>query len=399
MNPSSIRQLNRKQSRKANRRADWAQRIAQTIALVALAFAPQYLSSYNLSLLGRFLALCILALGLTVVWGWGGILSLGQGVFFGLGGYALALHLKLSGLAPGELPDFMQWSGADHLPWWWNIFHHAGVSIAAVVLVPMAAAAALAWLVFHRRVGGVYFALITQALALAFATLLVSEQAFTGGFNGLTDFQSFFGFSPMDSSVERNLYWITLAFVAVSFIFLRWLLGTKFGKVLLAIRDGENRIRFLGYNPVPYKVVAFALGGALAGISGALFTLHAGVISPAMLGVVPSIEMIVWVAVGGRESLVGAIVGTLLVNFGKDWVSSAMPTLWLFVMGLLFVLVVTVLPQGLAGVSQTVAGWLPAFAGSRARRASLDRAAAGIAPHSSAAVADPSTPRWESRRE
>lgn len=352
-----------------NRKRRFAGIAAQAAALVALAFAPQFLSAYNLSLLGRFLALCILALGLTLVWGWGGILSLGQGVFFGLGAYALALHLKLMGLGPGELPDFMQWSGTDHLPWWWSIFHSASVAVAAVVLVPMAAAAALAWLVFRRRVGGVYFALITQALALAFATLLVSEQPFTGGFNGLTDFHSIFGFSLMDASAQRGLYWITLAFVAVAFLCLRWLLATKFGKVLLAIRDGENRIRFLGYNPVPYKVVAFSLGGALAGIAGALFTLHVGVISPAMVGVVPSIEMIVWVAVGGRESLAGAVVGTLLVNFGKDWISSAMPNAWLYIMGLLFVLVVTVLPQGLAGASDSLARVLPGFARRPVRRA------------------------------
>jgi len=378
---------------------------AQTAAFVALALAPQFLSAYNLSLLGRFLALSVLALGLTIVWGWGGILSLGQGVFFGLGAYALAMYLKLAGLGAGELPDFMEWSGTDHLPWWWGIFHHAWVAIAGVVLVPMASAAALAWLVFRRRVGGVYFALITQALALAFATLLVSEQAFTGGFNGLTDFHSVFGYSLMDPAFQRSLYWITLGFVAAAFLALRWLLGTRFGKILLAIRDGENRIRFLGYNPVPYKIVAFALGGALAGISGALFTLHVGVISPAMAGVVPSIEMIVWVAVGGRESLAGAVAGTLLVNFGKDWISSAMPNLWLFMMGLLFVLVVTVLPKGLAGAPQSLGPQLAAIRRMRARmRERKDSRKAGarkscLGDAAAAACRATSTAECESRHE
>lgn len=322
--------------------------------LTGLAAAPFVLSSYHLSLLGRFLALSILALGIALVWGWGGILSLGQGVFFGLGGYALAMHLKLVSLAPGDLPDFMQWSGLDHLPWWWNIFHHAWIAIAAVILVPAMAGAALAWLVFHRRVGGVYFALITQALVLAFTTLLVSEQGYTGGFNGLTDFSTLLGYSVGDPRFERWLYWITLAILALAFAFSRWLLRADFGKILLAIRDGENRIRFLGYNPAPYKVAVFAVGAAFAGIAGGLYTLHTGVISPAMIGVVPSIEMVVWVAVGGRESLLGAIIGTLLVNFGKDWISSAMPDLWLFVMGALFVLVVTVLPRGLAGLAESL---------------------------------------------
>lgn len=320
-------------------------------ALIVLGLAPYYLSSYNLSLLGRFLALAILAVGLVLVWGWGGILSLGQGVFFGIGAYALAIHLKLAGLGPGELPDFMQWSGLDHLPWWWRIFHSTGFSLAAVVLLPALAAAGLAWLVFHRRVGGVYFALITQALALAFATLLVSEQPYTGGFNGLTDFTNLLGFTLTDPKVQRGLYWVTLGVLALGFGLCVWVLQTNFGRLLLAIRDGENRVRFLGYNPVPYKVAVFAFGGALAGVAGALFTLHVGVISPAMTGVVPSIEMVVWVAVGGRESLIGAVAGTLLVNFGKDWVSSAMPNAWLFVIGALFVVVVTVLPRGLSGLA------------------------------------------------
>lgn len=320
-------------------------------ALIVLGFAPYYLSSYNLSLLGRFLALSILAVGLVLVWGWGGILSLGQGVFFGLGAYALAIHLKLVGLNRGDLPDFMQWSGMDHLPWWWQWFRSGGFSLAAVVLVPTFAAAGLAWLVFHRRVGGVYFALITQALALAFSTLLVSEQPYTGGFNGLTNFSTLLGFTLTDPKVQRGLYWVTLAILALTFALSVWLLDTNFGRLLLAIRDGENRVRFLGYNPVPYKVGIFAVGGAMAGVAGALFTLHVGVISPAMVGVVPSIEMIVWVAVGGRESLIGAVAGTLLVNFGKDWVSSAMPNAWLFAIGALFIIVVTVLPKGLSGLT------------------------------------------------
>jgi urea transport system permease protein len=316
-----------------------------------LALAPYFLSSYHTSLLGRFLALAILAVGLSLVWGWGGILSLGQGVFFGLGGYAIAMHLKLVSLATGELPDFMVWTGMDHLPWWWNMFHRAPAAIVAAVTIPAVAAGGLAWLVFHRRVTGVYFALITQALALAFATLLISQQPYTGGFNGLTDFSTLLGVGLSDAVMQRYLYWATVALLLSVLLFARWLLQANFGKILLAIRDGENRLRFLGYNPTPYKVSVFAIGGAFAGVAGALFTLHAGVISPAMIGVVPSIEMVIWVAVGGRKSVVGAVIGTLVVNFGKDWVSSAMPNAWLFVMGLLFVLVVLILPEGLSTVA------------------------------------------------
>lgn len=320
------------------------------LVLIALAFAPFFLSAYHLSLLGRFLALAILSLGLVVTWGWGGILSLGQGVFFGLGGYVLAMYLKQVSLEPGDLPDFMMWSGLDHVPAWWAVFRSPGLTLACVVLLPMAVATVLAWLMFHRRVGGVYFALITQALALAFSTLLISEQAYTGGFNGLTDFTTVLGYSVDGPNFERGLYWVTLGLLTFSFILCRWLRQTNFGKVLVAIRDGENRVRFLGYNAMAFKTVAFALGGALAGIAGALYTLHLGDISPAMVGVVPSIEMVVAVAVGGRESLTGVILGTLLVNFGKDGISSAIPQLWLFVMGALFVLVVTGMRGGLASL-------------------------------------------------
>jgi urea transport system permease protein len=331
------------------------------LLLIALLLAPVYLSAYNLSLLGRFLAMAILSLGLCMVWGWGGILSLGQGVFWGLGAYVLAMHLKLVGLAAGDMPDFMMWSGLDHIPAWWTMFRHPSLTFAGILLIPTVAAAGLAWLVFNRRVSGVYFALITQALALAFATLLISEQAYTGGFNGLTDFGTLFGHSIVDPDFQRNMYWVTLAALVAAFVFFRWIGRTNFGKVLLAIRDGENRIRFLGYNPATYKTLAFAIGAAFAGVSGALYILHVGVISPAMVGVVPSIEMVVAVAVGGRASFTGVILGTLLVNFGKDLISSAFPELWQFGMGLLFILVVTALPQGLAGLPELWAGFAPRF--------------------------------------
>jgi urea transport system permease protein len=265
------------------------------------------------------------------------------------------MHLKLAGLAPGDMPDFMTWSGLDHLPVWWTILGHPAIAFAGVILVPTIAAAGLAWLVFNRRVSGVYFALITQALALAFATLLISQQAYTGGFNGLTDFSTLLGHYIVDPGFQRALYWITLVVLVLAFLFCRWLSHTSFGKVLLAIRDGESRTRFLGYNPAAYKTIAFAIGGAFAGVSGALYVLHVGVISPAMVGVVPSIEMVVAVAVGGRFSFTGVILGTLLVNFGKDWISSAMPEMWQFGMGLMFILVVTVLPQGLVGIPDSLA--------------------------------------------
>ncbi len=317
-------------------------------ALLLGALAPLALTPYDLSLAGRFLALAILGMGLVLVWGRGGSLSLGHGVFFGLGAYALAMHLKL---AVEPLPDFMQWNGIEQLPWWWAPFRSPAFALAMVPLLPATVAAGLGWLVFRRRVAGVYFALITQATALAFATLLISQQGLTGGFNGLTNFQTAFGLRLAAPETQTLLYYLTLALVAAAYWALRLVEGTWFGRVLLASRSREGRLRFLGYPTEAYQTVSFAISGALAGISGALFTLHAGVISPAMVGVAPSIEMVVWVALGGRESLAGAIAGTVLGNLAKDRLSSAFPDLWLLLLGGLFLLVTAVLPQGLAGLA------------------------------------------------
>ena len=345
----------------------WRRELGYAALLVAFACAPLFVGPYELSLLGRFLALAVLALGISLIWGVGGILSLGQGLFFALGGYAIALHLKLVGVEPGGMPDFMQWSGLTQLPAWWAPFRSPVFAIAAVFVVPGVAAAALAFFVFRRRVGGAYFAIITQALALAATTFIISQQPYTGGFNGLTSFTSVLGFSLADPHTQLALYWLSLAVLALTLTAMRVLLASHFGKVLLAIRDGENRVRFLGYNPLPFKVIAFGIAGVLAGLSGALVTLDLGVISPAMFGVVPSIEMVIWVAVGGRGSLLGAILGTLLVNFGKDFVSSAFPEYWLYAMGALFIIVVTVAPQGIMGLVRPRAGFsLPWRARSRA---------------------------------
>jgi urea transport system permease protein len=331
--------------------------------------APLVINPYELSLLGRFLALSMLAMGIVLIWGEGGILSLGQGVFFGLGGYALAMHLKLEGLdlTKGDMPDFMQWSGVSALPDFWYPFANPWFSLASIVLIPGTVAAAFSWLVFRRRIGGVYFALITQALALAFSTLLISQQSYTGGFNGLTDYSTFDGYDITSNFAAQIIYWITFILVTASYFFLRWLLTTRWGIMLRATRDGENRVRFLGHNPLPYKVGAFTIAGILAGIGGALFTLHAGVVSPALVGVVPSIEMVVWVALGGRNVLWGSIAGTLLVNFAKDQISSALPSLWLYGLGALFILAVSFLPAGIAGLFK------PGSAEERAVRSILSR--------------------------
>ncbi|MBM3945856.1 MAG: urea ABC transporter permease subunit UrtC [SAR202 cluster bacterium] len=346
------------------------------LAAALLAAAPFVISPYNLSLLGRFLALAILGLGIAIVWGYAGILSLGQGVFFGLGGYALAMHLKL--VADG-FPDFMVWNGVESLPWWWTPFSNPGFALAMVVVAPTAVAVFLGVLFFRRRVTGVYIALITQALALAFATLLISQQGSTGGFNGLTNFNTFLGMKLSAPHIRLALYGVTAAFLVSGFLAMRWMTGTHFGKMLVAIRDGENRVRFLGYDPSLYKTAAFGISALLAGVSGALFTLHLGVISPAMVGVLPSIEMVIGVAIGGREALGGAVFGTVFMNILKDRVSSAFPNAWLYVVGAMFVLVVIALPRGFAGLAETAAASrLRALGRLRGKSAPLARKAVAV---------------------
>ncbi|ULH17169.1 urea ABC transporter permease subunit UrtC (plasmid) [Deinococcus sp. KNUC1210] len=322
------------------------------VAAAALIAAPFYLGAYSLTLLGRVLALSIAALGICVVWGRTGILSLGQGLFFGLGGYALAMHLKLAATAKGELPDFMVYNGVESLPWFWKPFASAPFALAMVLILPALAAGLVAWLMFRRRITGVYVSIITQALVLAFVTWLNGSQGLTSGTNGITDFQTFLGIDLRSSGtgLTHGLYWVTLLILGVCMAGTSWLLRTHFGSLLTAIQGNENRVRFLGYNPAAYKIAAFAFGGLLSGLSGALYTLHLGTISPAMIGVTFSIELVVWVALGGRASIVGAVGGMVAGQLAKDRISSAVPDAWLYIMGALFVLVVLVLPQGVAGL-------------------------------------------------
>lgn len=250
------------------------------------------------------------------------------------------MHLKLAPLAPGELPDFMVWNGVEALPWWWAPFRSPWFALAMVLLLPSLLAFLLGYLLFRRRVSGVYFTLITQALALAFATLLISQQGLTGGFNGLTNFTTLFGWSFGDPGFQVGLYAATALLVLLALAASHWLRKTSFGLVLRAVREGENRTRFLGYDPALYKGAAFALAGLLAGVGGAFFTLHAGVVSPAFVGVQPSVELVIWAILGGRESFLGAVVASVLGGFVRDRVSSVMPDLWLYAMGVLLVLLV-----------------------------------------------------------
>lgn len=322
--------------------------------LALLLIAPLILSDFRLALLAKFLAFAIVALGLDLLWGYTGLLSLGHGVFFGLGAYAMGMHLKLEA-AGSALPDFMAWSGLGELPWFWLPFQHLGLALFAAVAGPTIAAALLGFLIFRNRVQGVYFSLITQALAMALAILLVGQQPYTGGTNGLTNYSKLLGFYLTAEDTQRALYYVTVLCLVGAFALCWGLTRSRFGQLLVAVRDDEQRLRFCGYDPVRVKVVAFSVSAALAGLAGALFAPQVGIVSPAMLGVVPSIEMVIWVAVGGRGTLVGAILGAVLVNAAKSGLSESFPTIWQFLLGALFVGVVLLFPRGIVGTLQDLA--------------------------------------------
>lgn len=326
-----------------------------SILFILLLVAPMFLHDFRVSLLAKFLCFAIIAVGICLIWGYTGILSLGHGVFFGLGAYAVGMYLKLQA-SPSGIPDFMEWNGVTVLPLLWKPFENPIFAIAMAVVLPGVLAFILGYFTFQNRIKGVYFSLISQALVVVFVTLFIGMQSFTGGTNGLTNFTTGFGVNIFDESVQRSLYYITLGFLLLIVIFSLWLTSSRAGKVLIAIREGENRVRFLGYNPTFFKVFVYCVSAILAGIAGGLFVMQVGMISPEMMGIIPSIEMVLWVAVGGRYSIFGAVIGAILTNAAKSYFSETYPDMWLFFLGGLFILVVLVMPNGLVGVAKTIYG-------------------------------------------
>jgi urea transport system permease protein len=328
--------------------------------LLAVVF-PLVFDIFRLNLVGKYLTYGFVALGLVMLWGYGGVLSLGQGVFFGLGGYAMAMFLKLEASDPittkiqstPGIPDFMDWNQLTALPLWWQPFEHLPFALFAVVAVPTLLAFIIGYAMFKRRVGGVYFAIITQAVALILTVLIIGQQGYTGGVNGMTDLKTVLGWDTRTDSAKYLLYYLCTFLLIGGILLCLWIQKSKLGTLLLAMRDKEDRVRFSGYDVAMFKVFVFCLAAALSGIGGALFTLQVGFMSPSFVGIVPSIEMVIYAAVGGRMSLVGAVYGTLLVNFGKTYFSESLPDLWLFLMATLFIGVTMAFPDGLAGVWET----------------------------------------------
>jgi urea transport system permease protein len=319
------------------------------LIVLALALVPQFVSPFRLNLIGKFLTFAIVAVGLDLIWGYTGILSLGHGVFFGLGAYCMGMYLKLEA-SGNSLPDFMSWSGLFELPGFWKPFANPWFTIGAALIIPTAMATFIGYLAFRSRIKGSYFAIITQALALIFITLLIGQQPYTGGTNGITNLSTIFGYSLADAGTQTALYYITLGVLGLVLLASKFLVDSRFGNLLIAIRDGENRTRFIGYNPVFIKTIVFAISGLFAGLAGALFIPQVGIISPSMMGIVPSIEMAIWVAVGGRGTVYGAVLGAVLVNLAKSLLSETYPDIWLYLLGALFIGAVLFFPDGLMGI-------------------------------------------------
>jgi urea transport system permease protein len=335
-------------------------RIKLTIYLfcvILIALAPLILSDFRLSLLGKFLTYAIIAIGIDLIWGYTGILSLGHGVYFGLGAYCTAMHLKLVS-SKEQLPDFMSWSGIDKLPWFWEPFHSAFFALLMSCFLPMAVAFILGYFTFRNRIKGTFFSILSQALVIITVTLFVGQQGYTGGTNGLTNFDSFLGFPLRSASTKLFLFYMTLAIVLILLVLCTLLVNSRLGKILTAIRDGENRVRFIGYNPVLFKVFIYCVSAGLAGIAGVLFVLQEGIVSPAQMGIVPSIEMVLWVAIGGRTTLGGAVFGALVTNAAKTAFSEAYPNWWPIMLGAMFIVVVLFLPKGIIGtITHLASSW------------------------------------------
>jgi len=344
-------------------------------ALLMIVF-PLALDPFRLNMIGKYLSYAFVAVGLVLCWGYGGILSLGQGVFFGLGGYCMAMFLKLEASDPIStkiqttpgIPDFMDWNQITELPAIWVPFQSLPLTFLLVIAVPVILALIVGTAMFKRRVGDVYFSIVTQAIAAILAILIIGRQGWTGGVNGITDLKTMLGWDIRTDEARMILYFACVGLLVACIIFGRFVLTSKLGRLLVAMRDKEERVRFSGYDVANFKVFVFCAAAGISAIGGAMFTLQVGFMSPSFVGIVPSIEMVIYAAVGGRMSLLGAVYGTLLVNYGKTYFSETVPELWLFLMGGLFITVVMYFPNGLAGLYESHGKqWLAKFFGGKTK--------------------------------
>ena len=314
-----------------------------------------HLSTYTVTLLGKYLCYALLALAIDLVWGYCGILSLGHGAFFALGGYAMGMYLMRQIGERGvyghpELPDFMVFLNWPELPWYWLGFDMFWFALLMVVLAPGLLAFVFGWLAFRSRVTGVYLSIMTQALTYALMLAFFMNELGFGGNNGLTDFKDILGFDLQADHTRLALFVLSALMLALAYVTCRAIVNSKLGMVLVAIRDAETRARFIGYRVERFKLWVFVFSAMLAGIAGALYVPQVGIINPGEFAPLNSIEAVIWVAVGGRGSLYGAALGAVLVNYAKTWFTGALPEVWLFALGALFVLVTLFLPKGIVGL-------------------------------------------------
>lgn len=321
------------------------------VLFIFLAVFPFLFSMFQVGLFTKFMCFALIALSLDLLWGYTGILSLGQGVYFGLGAYCMAMYLKLH--ASGHsLPDFMRSAGSTvhSLPLIWQPFANPITAILLVILVPIVVSIVIGALTFINRIRGVYFSILSEALAVIFSVLLVGSQTYTGGSNGLTNFTTFMGLNLYSNGGKLTLFYATLFILILMYIISYQLIHHKTGNVLIAIRDSENRLRFTGYNTASYKIFIYALSSAMSGIAGALYVMQVGIITPNDVGVMFSIEMVIWVAIGGRATLLGPVIGALVVNEFKTIISNYFPSLWSYFIGALFIIVILIFPRGFMGI-------------------------------------------------
>src|SRR5215471_8153815 len=323
--------------------------------LLVPASSGLHLSAYGLTLIGKYLCYAMLALSVDLIWGYCGILSLGQAAFFALGGYAMGMYLMRQIGTRGVygdpvLPDFMVFLNWKSLPWFWHGFNHFGWALLMIVAVPAVLAMVFGWFAFRSRVSGVYFSIITQALTYALMLAFFRNDMGFGGNNGFTDFKDILGFDLHSDRTRVVLLVITILALVGSYLACRKIVSSRAGRVLRAIRDAESRTRFLGYSVESFKLWVFVFSAIIAGIAGALYVPQIGIINPSEFAPINSIEIVIWVAVGGRGTLFGAALGAVLVNYAKTYFTGALPEVWLYALGALFVLVTLFLPRGIVGV-------------------------------------------------
>jgi len=329
--------------------------IVPTLNLATAESSPLHVSTYAVSLIGKYLCYALLALSVDLVWGYCGILSLGHGAFFALGGYAMGMYLMRQIGSRGvygnaELPDFMVFLNWQELPWYWHGFDQFWFAALMVVLVPGTLAFLVGWFAFRSRVTGVYLSIITQAMTFALMLAFFRNDMGFGGNNGMTDFKDILGFNVQAGGTRAALFFASAVALALGFLVASAVVKSRFGKVLIAVRDAESRARFLGYRVEYYKLFVFVLSAAMAGIAGALYVPQVGIINPGEFAPANSIEMVIWVAVGGRGTLVGPVIGAFLVNYAKTYLTGALPEIWLFALGGLFIAVTLFLPKGIVGL-------------------------------------------------